>query len=331
MISSDFDAHERARWSGRAAAYDRSFARLCAHPATALLDAAGATRGTRVLDVGTGTGTVAAQAHRRGAAVVAVDAEPTMLTLAARCLRLPEPTPAGARLRGAGPAVLDLGGGLLGAEPDLPQDSAATMLDLDTGQLHDAGPAPSGRVRDVALVLASLPVLPFAGGTFDAAVANFVINHVGDPAAAVAELARVTRPGGRVALTVWPAPTPTAQRLWGEIFDAAGAVRPPDLPRLAADDDFARTEEGVAALLRSGGLAEAAGTTLTWTVHIAPGHWWAGPAAGIGVPGLVLEHQPPAMVARIRAAFDELTAPYLGADGLLALPTAAVLGTGVVV
>ena len=39
MIVTDFDAHERSRWAGRAAAYERSFGRLCAYPVEALLDA----------------------------------------------------------------------------------------------------------------------------------------------------------------------------------------------------------------------------------------------------------------------------------------------------
>jgi hypothetical protein len=71
-----FDDHERQRWAGRASAYERSFAPLCAHPAGPLLDAAGVAAGDRVLDVGTGTGMVAALAAARGGQVVAVAAEP---------------------------------------------------------------------------------------------------------------------------------------------------------------------------------------------------------------------------------------------------------------
>ncbi len=268
MKSPEFDGHERARWAGRATAYDRSFARLCAHPATALLDAAGVDKGHRLLDVGTGTGTVAALAHSRGASVLAVDAEPSMLDVAA------------------------------------------------------------ARLPANATVLATLPVLPFPARIFDATVGNFVINHVGNPAAAVAEMLRVTRPGGRIALTVWPSPSPTAQRLWSEIFDAAGAERPASLPRLDPANDFARTEEGVLTLLEKAGLAEIAATTLTWTLHIHPDDWWAGPAAGLGVPGLIFDHQPSSVIPEIRAAFEDLTAPYLTADGLLALPVKALLTAG---
>ena len=42
--------------------------------------------------------------------------------------------------------------------------------------------------------------LPFADGRFDASLAITVILHVGEPLAVVRELARVTRPGGRVGL-----------------------------------------------------------------------------------------------------------------------------------
>ncbi|MEV0808739.1 hypothetical protein [Micromonospora sp. NPDC050200] len=69
MTATSFDDHERERWAGRGAAYERSFGRLCAYRAGVLLDGAGAGAGMRVLDVGTGRGTVAALAAGRGAEV----------------------------------------------------------------------------------------------------------------------------------------------------------------------------------------------------------------------------------------------------------------------
>jgi SAM-dependent methyltransferase len=80
----DFDAYERELWAGRADAYQRGFARLTAHTAGALLDAAGVAAGTRLLDIGTGPGVVAGAAVARGARVTAVDAEPSMAEAAAR-------------------------------------------------------------------------------------------------------------------------------------------------------------------------------------------------------------------------------------------------------
>ncbi|MET7863300.1 class I SAM-dependent methyltransferase [Micromonospora taraxaci] len=270
MTTTAYDAYVRSHWSGRAAAYDRSLAALCAHPAPSLLDAADVGAGTRVLDAGTGSGTVAGLASARGAVVVAVDAEPSMVELTRR--RVPS----------------------------------------------------AEEVR-----LAALPRLPFTSGSFDAAVANFVINHVGDPRLAVDELRRVVRPSGRIAVTIWPDPPPEAQSLWGRVFDAAGVDRP-TAPTVDADRDFRRTPDGLGGLLDAAGLADVRCETITWAHRTDPEAWWSGPANGISKPGLVLVAQPPDVLARIRAVYDEVTAPYRDADGLLALPTVALLASATV-
>jgi SAM-dependent methyltransferase len=59
-------------------------------------------------------------------------------------------------------------------------------------------PAP-GRGR-IALHLGDGARLPFAAGRFDVAVGITVILHVAEPTVVVREMARVTRPGGRVGL-----------------------------------------------------------------------------------------------------------------------------------
>ena len=72
---------------------------------------------------------------------------------------------------------------------------------------------------------------------FDVVLANFVVNHVGQPRAALAELRRVAVPGGRVAVTAWPRlPSPTVAlridwrlavepRAWWDIASGASWVR----------------------------------------------------------------------------------------------------------
>ena len=57
------------------------------------------------------------------------------------------------------------------------------------------------------MVAADALHLPFAGGTFDAATVSLGIRNVVDPTAALVELARVVRPGGR--LVVCEVSTPT--------------------------------------------------------------------------------------------------------------------------
>ncbi|MBS2938325.1 class I SAM-dependent methyltransferase [Nocardioides sp. J2M5] len=67
-------------WTGVAEAYARSFAGLCAGAVPTMLD--GLPPGTRLLDVGCGTGALVAEARRRGHDAVAVEADPEMAALA---------------------------------------------------------------------------------------------------------------------------------------------------------------------------------------------------------------------------------------------------------
>src|SRR5262249_41834203 len=47
-------------------------------------------------------------------------------------------------------------------------------------------------------VVGDMHALPFAGGRFDSIIANNVLEHMSDPLHGLEELARVTRPGGRL-------------------------------------------------------------------------------------------------------------------------------------
>lgn len=59
------------------------------------------------------------------------------------------------------------------------------------------------RIAGADVALAAAEALPFGDAAFDAVLTQLVINFISDPAAAVRELARVTRPGGVVAACVW--------------------------------------------------------------------------------------------------------------------------------
>ncbi|MEU0763177.1 class I SAM-dependent methyltransferase [Streptomyces microflavus] len=54
--------------------------------------------------------------------------------------------------------------------------------------------------------VARLPELPYEDSNFDAVLANFALNHVGRPLTARTGLRRITRPGGRGAVTIWRVP-----------------------------------------------------------------------------------------------------------------------------
>lgn len=66
--------------------------------------------------------------------------------------------------------------------------------------------------------------LPFPGAVADVAVSGLVLNFLPDPGRAVAELARVTRPGGTVGAYVWD--YAEGMRLIRCFWDAAGALDP---------------------------------------------------------------------------------------------------------
>lgn len=80
--TSAFTAFEAAGWEKAAGAYERFFGPITARVAEPLLDAARVGPDTRVLDVATGPGYVAARAAARGAEAVGVDISEQMVTLA---------------------------------------------------------------------------------------------------------------------------------------------------------------------------------------------------------------------------------------------------------
>lgn len=77
-----FRDFEHAGWEGVAARYHDAFARLTSQAIGPLLDAAGARKGVKLLDVASGPGYVAAVAAEQGAEVVGVDFAASMVQLA---------------------------------------------------------------------------------------------------------------------------------------------------------------------------------------------------------------------------------------------------------
>ena len=60
--------------------------------------------------------------------------------------------------------------------------------------------------------------LPFDAGSFDAAISNFVVPHLGRPERSITEFVRILVPGGHLALTTWD--LPERARLLGVLLDA---------------------------------------------------------------------------------------------------------------
>jgi len=79
-----FHDFERDGWERAAEYYAAAFGDVTGQIAAPLLDAVGAGKGARVLDVATGPGFVAAAAANRGATVTALDFSPAMIAAARR-------------------------------------------------------------------------------------------------------------------------------------------------------------------------------------------------------------------------------------------------------
>ena len=115
------------------------------------------------------------------------------------------------RLRRGG-HVLDVatGTGLVAAEL-LRRGFEVTGVDLSPEMLTVA----HRRFGDkVELINASAEALPLASGSFDHLTVTHVLRYVADPGATLAELARVVRPGGVVALLEFGVPEGPARPLW---------------------------------------------------------------------------------------------------------------------
>jgi len=85
----------------------------------------------------------------------------------------------------------------------------------------------------VELVQGEAEALPFVDGSFDALTFTYLLRYVEDPAATVGELARVVRPGGRVASLEFGVPPAMPARAAWRLYTGLGL---PALGRLASRD-----------------------------------------------------------------------------------------------
>lgn len=223
---------------------------------------------------------------------------------------------------GPGSLVLDVGTGTgTAAAAAVGRGAVVTAVDADAGMVAAA----AALVPEAACRVAALPALPFADGQFEVALANFVVNHVGRPRAALAELRRVTGPGGRVAVTAWPQPPSPAIALLTRAVRDCGADRPAH--RVEASEDFPRTEYGLRGLLGDAGLRDPACRRIDWRLTVEPRAWW-GIACGASWMRAFRATQEPALLDEVRDRFNELSSDYRADDGRLCLPVTALLALG---
>lgn len=174
-----------------------------------------------------------------------------------------------------GERLLDVGAGPGTITVDLASKVAAvtaTEIGQDELRLGRATAAEHGSTN-ITFAVADVHELPFDDNTFDVAHAHQVLQHVADPVRALRELARVTRPGGIVAVrdsdysafTWWPRVPALDEWL--------------DLYLTAARENGGEPDAGRRLLswAHAAGLADVTATSSTWCYSTdETRQWWGG-------------------------------------------------------
>ena len=171
-----FQEMEKSGWTEKAHTYDDHLGLVTKDAIGPMLDAVGAARGTRLLEVACGPGYGAGLAAARGVNAAGIDFAPTMVE-----------------------------------------------------EAHKRFPDADFREGDAE-------ALDFGDASFDAVICPFGMLHFPTPENAISEAARVLKPGGRYAFTVWC--TPDKARLFGIILDAIEAHGNIDVPLPSAPPFF---------------------------------------------------------------------------------------------
>lgn len=199
----------------------------------------------------------------------------------------------------------------------LSSDAAPEMVDIARRRAEELG------LTNVEFAVGDAAELGLESQSFDAAICRFGVMLVPDSARAVAEVARVVRPGGRAVYAVWAEP---ARNAWmtapGRAAQALDFIGPPEPD---APGPFRLAAPGA---LRA--LAEAAGlerlyeeeVEIMWRARSLE-EWWTCTLDLSRTLAMLVERLSEEELVAVRDAAQELLGEYVGSDGSVQVPGVA--------
>jgi len=151
--------------------------------------------------------------------------------------------------------------------------------------------------------------LPFADGSFDAAVMALVITFVPDPSKAVAEMTRVVRPGGWVATYMWDIPNGGLPIAPIRMAMNALSIAPAPLPGATVSQ-----RDALLALWEQAGLVSIELRVIRiLTTYANFDDFWISNTVGVGPLGKAIQDLSPDIRARLQSRLRDILT--IGPDG----------------
>lgn len=228
-----------------------------------------------------------------------------------------------------GQSLLDVGAGTgagaLAAAAQVGPSGAVVGLDIAPG-LIDKARAKAARqgLSWASFQVGDAEALPFGDDSFDRVLCNFGLVHFPDRPAALAQMLRVLKPGGRLACSVWSTPEQTA--VIGAALAAVMTHHPQArVPGAPTWFDFGQPGALQDALSRAG-FKQVKVEFMDHYFQVADLETYWQVATGVsGRLQLLLQNLPPGVAAKIEAQAKETVRRFRGPEGL-SIPCGAWLG-----